>query len=180
MATLAVGVMLSSTSQFQSLEPGGGAPLVCRIRAANRDDEHEVAYLRNSFGESFKQSSVRLDRMPWPTYKHEVVPELHAVLDAPETRVLVADCDGLVAGWMALAAGRRVDTVHWIYTRWKIGAGEKLRRRGVMRSLVEVAQLKSKLVYTLRGVKRSHEWIVPWLAGRGVTAAYVPLKEWIR
>ena len=47
-----------------------------------------------------------------------------------------------------------------------------------MTALVAAAQLKNRIVYTHRGAKRSDEWIVPWLARRGVTAAYVPLREW--
>lgn len=156
-----------------------GAPhLAVRIRHAHRDDPGEMAYIRSSFGEGVKESSNRLHKLPWPDFKRLERPRLDALLARDDTDLLVADLDGVVAGWMAWSPGRRVDTVHWTHTRWRIGKGETLRRRGVMRQLVDAAQLKPRLVYTLRGARQSHEWIVPWLAGRGVTAAYEPLKEW--
>lgn len=161
---------------LQPVAIGGLAPLAVRIRASVDED---LAYIRSSFAEGVKQSSVRLDKLPWPDFKRLERPHLDAVLSHDDTRLIVADHDGIIAGWIALVHGRRVDTVHWLHTRWRIGKGELLRRRGVMRSLVDAAQLKPKLVYTHRGAKRSDQWIVPWLAGRGVTAAFVPMKEWL-
>ncbi len=155
---------------------GGAGPLTLRIRSAVPGD---LAYIRGSFSEGVKLSTRRLDDMPWPDFKRLERPRLYAVLARDDTRILVADHDGAIAGWLALVHGRRVDTVHWAHTRWKIGQGELLRKRGVMRALVDAAQLKSRLVYTHRGAKRSDEWIVPWLARRGVTAAFVPWKDWI-
>lgn len=156
-----------------------GAPvLAVRIRHAHRDDPGEMAYLRGSFGEGYKQSSNRLFKLPWPDFKRLERPRLDAVLARGDTQLLVADLDGAVAGWLAWSPGRRVDTVHWTHTRLRIGKGETLRRRGVMRALVDAAGLKQRLVYTHRGAKRSDEWIVPWLARRGVTAAFQSIKEW--
>lgn len=155
-----------------------GAPLALRIRHARRDDPGEMAYIRSSFGEGYKQSSNRLFKLPWPDFKRLERPRLDAVLGRADTQLLVADLGGAVAGWLAWCPGRRVDTVHWTHTRLRIGKGELLRKRGVMTALVNAAQLKNRLVYTHRGARRSDEWIVPWLARRGVTAAYLPLRDW--
>lgn len=150
-----------------------GAPAIAlRIRHAHRDDPGEMAYLRSSFCEGFKASSNRLAKLPWPDFKRTERPKLDAVLALGDTQLLVADLEGLVAGWLAWSPGRRVDTVHWTHARHQV------RRRGVMRALVDAAGLKNRLVYTHRGARRSDEWIVPWLASRGVHAAYLPLAEW--
>lgn len=171
-----MGETVIATSEPSHLTPTrlGGI----RIRHAHRDDAGEMAYISATFGEGVKESSNRLHKMPWPDFKRLERPKLRALLDRTDTDILVADLGGVVAGWMAWSPGRRVDTVHWTHTRWRLGKGETLRRRGVMRSIVDAAQLKPRLVYTLRGARQSHEWIVPWLASRGVTAAYEPLKEW--
>lgn len=150
-----------------------------RIRRAHLDDPGEMAYIRGSLAEGVKESSSRLHKLPWTTYKDLWRPKLDALLERADTQLIVADLGGVVAGWLAFSPGRRVDTVHWTHTRWRVGKGETLRKRGVMRQLVDAAQLKPRIVYTLRGARRSHEWIVPWLAGRGVTAAYEPLKDWV-
>lgn len=152
------------------------AALALRIRGAEPED---AAYVRSSLAEGVKLSSRRLDGMPWPDYKRLERPRLDALLARDDTKLIIADLGGMIAGWIAMSRGRRVDTVHWIHARWRIGKGEPLRRRGVMRALVAAADLKPRVVYTLRGAMRSDEWITPWLASRGITAAYVPLKDWI-
>lgn len=156
-----------------------GAPLALRIRHAHRDDPGEIGYLRGSFAEGVKQSSNRLDKLPWPDFKRLERPKLDEVLGRPDTQLLVADLDGFVAGWLAWSPGRRVDTVHWTHTRWRVGKGEPLRKRGVMTALVDAARLKTHIEYTLRGARRSHEWIVPWLNKRGVYARFEPLQGWL-
>ena len=151
-----------------------GAPsLALRIRHAHRDDPGEMAYLRSSFCEGYKASSNRLHKLTWPAFKRSERPKLDAVLARDDTQLLVADLEGLVAGWLAWSPGRRVDTVHWTHTRHEV------RKRRVMCSVIDAAGLKNRLVYTHRGARRSDEWIVPWLASRGVHAAYLPLKEWM-
>lgn len=67
----------------------------------------------------------------------------------------------------------------------------ELRRRGVMTALLEHADLGKRFAYTLRGPRVHNggkrggsgppldEPIVAWLRGRGVTAVYVPLVEWL-
>jgi len=165
-------IALSDVGHVQPLAMSG-APLAVRIRHAHRDDPGELAYIRSTFAEGYKQSSNRLDKLPWPDFKRLERPRLEAVLARSDTQLLVADLDGAVAGWLAWSPGRRVDTVHWTHAR------HRLRKHGVMRSLVDAAQLKHRLVYTHRGAKRSDVWIVPWLMKRGINAAFVPMKEWI-
>jgi len=187
-------MIAAAETNHVALERIGGAPLSLRIRHAHRDDPGEMAYIRSSFGEGYKQSSNRLFKMPWPDFKRLERPRLDAVLGRADTQLLVADLDGAVAGWLAWCPGRRVDTVHWTHTRLRIHEdncatradrrakcdcdAEDLRKRRVMTTLVNAAQLKNRLVYTHRGARRSDEWIVPWLARRGVTAAFLSLREW--
>lgn len=141
---------------------------VIAIRPATAD---ELPYIRGAFAEGYKQSSNQLAKLPWSTYKRDVRPRLYQALDG--AAILVADHGGEVAGWIALAPGRRVDTVHWITTRLHH------RGRGVMRALVEAARLKERIVYTHRGPKRSDESIAQWLAARGaVSVVYEPYERW--
>lgn len=145
------------------------------VRPARTD---ELAYCRGSFAEGFKLSANALGKMPWTAYKRDVRPRLTACLAAAE--LLVADLDGDIAGWIALTRGRRVDTVHWIATRLRIGVdGPSLRRHGIARRLVDAAQLKDRIVYTHRGPKRSDVWISQWLGRRGaISVVYEPYESW--
>lgn len=147
--------------------------LQLRVRHVHHSDPGELAYIRSTFAEGYKQSSNRLDKLTWPDFKRLERPKLDAVLARADTQLLVADLEGMVAGWLAWTPGRRVDTVHWTHAR------HQLRKHGVMRALVDAAGLKARLVYTHRGAKRSDNWIVPWLGRRGINAAFVPMKEWI-
>lgn len=166
--------MISLEAHHINLTRISGVPvLALRIRHAHRDDPGEMAYLRASFGEGYKESSNRLHKLPWTDFKRLERPKLDAVLARGDTHLLVADLEGLVAGWLAWSPGRRVDTVHWVHTR------SQVRKRRVMRSLVDAAVLKQRLVYTHRGARRSDEWIVPWLMKRGVNATYMSMKEWL-
>jgi hypothetical protein len=179
MAPLAVGAsVISDTHHVTPTVMGGAAPLAVRIRAAHRDDPTEMGYVRGSFAEDYKESSSRLAKLPWPDFKRLERPRLWAVIERDDTQLLVADHEGLIAGWLAWSRGPSVDTVHWTHTRWRVGKGELLRKRGVMTALMNAAQMKRHIAYTHRGARRSDEWIVPWLARRGVTAAFVSLKEW--
>ncbi len=148
---------------------------IVAIRPASAD---ELPYIRASFSEGYKQSSNALAKLPWPTFKRDYRPRLLDAIGSAE--VLVAAHDGWVLGWLALSRGRRVDTVHWMATRLKIGLqGQPLRRNGIMRQLVNAADLRDRIVYTHRGVKGSHEWIAKWLARRGaVSVIYEPYERW--
>lgn len=162
------------------------APLVVTCERPRTEDDH--AYIRSSWAESHKLSPANAI-LSWRVYKKLVKPELQAVLDRADTQLIAAYHAGTIVGWIAFVPGRRVSTVHWVHTRWRIGEGEPLRKRGVMAELFSAAPLGSRIVYTFRGPLPAHrkhgkqtsdEWIVPWLARRGVTAAYLPLDEWAK
>ena len=167
------------------------------LRSAQSDDR---AYLISSFLEEYKYSSGRNARSPWGAFRRQISPLFCRVLDLPRTRILVAAApDGRIAGWLAYTPGTQISTVHWAHTRAVLG-GEKLRRRGVMTMLLEAASLGSRFVYTFKGpLKRKtrpgavglvhtvsahsahvDEPIAAWLRGRGVTAVYLPIEEWMK
>lgn len=146
----------------------------------------DLEYVIGSWAEGYK-NAPRMAKLTWQIYKQHVKPQLIDVLRRAETQILVADA-GDIVGWIAFAPGRRVSTCHWVHTRYCVGKdGPQLRKHGVMASLLDAAQLGSRFCYTHKGPKPVHrggppadEWIVRWLAGRGVTAAYVPMEEWKR
>ena len=173
--------------------------LVVDIRRASPDD---LRYVYATWLSEYKYSSGRLARAPYDMYRATVGKQLHDLVWADRTRVVAAYMpDGRIAGWLAYVPGRSVSTVHWCYTRFRLD-GEKLRRRGVMAALLEAADLGSRFAYTFRGAKEhrlrgkqdraehaprlsirgdtSDEPIVAWLRGRGVTAAFVDIAEWLR
>lgn len=147
-------------------------------------------YIRGSWAEGYKLAP-RMARLPWPVYKRTVAPALAAVLERPDTELLIAERAGSIVGWIALSRGPRVDTVHWVHTRFRVGAeGELLRRRGIMTALFDAADLHRRIAYTFRGPEprgrdrhtnrlTADERIARWLASRGVTAAFVDIKDWI-
>lgn len=146
----------------------------------------ELEYIRHSWAESAKPAP-RTEKLSWREYKAFDVPKLASILERPDTRILVAPLRAYVAGWIAFVPGRRVSTVHWVHTRFVTPDGERCRKRRVMAALLTAAQLGDRIVYTHKGPvpknRRdgrvpSDEWIVPWLAKHGVTAAFVPMKEW--
>lgn len=143
----------------------------------------DLAYCRSTWAESFKHSPDA-GRMSWQIYKRHVVPQLQRILYRDDTEVLAAYLGPDIAGWIAYVPGRRVSTVHWVYTRcaiWdhtrctqdgcRVDGGrlshgvrcpghfdnlEKLRRRGVMTALVDAADLGDRIVYTHRGPRPKH------------------------
>ncbi len=157
-------------------------------------DQDGFEYCRGSWTEAHKHSPGHT-QMPWGLYKRHVRPHLEATLIRPDTKLVGAYHEGVLVGWVALSPGRRVSTVHWTHTRYgDQERGELYRRRGVMRQLFEAAVLPlgSRLVYTHQGPYPKHnrsrgerkrpadEWIVRWLAKRGVSAAYVSMEEWLK
>lgn len=170
------------------IQLGGAPPMPLQIRSHVGDD---IAYVRGSWAEGFK-ASPDAPRLPWKLYKRHVVPELDAVLHRDDTRLLAAYLGTDIVGWVAFVPGRRVSTVHWVHTRYRVGEnGPCLRKQGVMRMLLEAAQLGDRIVYTHRGPYPKHlhrgeakrtsdEWIVPWLGRNGVSAAYLNYQEWSR
>jgi hypothetical protein len=161
------------------------APLYPTLRAPVAAD---TGYLRRSWCEGYKQSP-EAHRLSWRLYKQHVEPMLFDALGRADTRVVVADLDGAIVGWIAYSPGRRTSTVHWVHTRFEApDTEEPLRRRGVMSRLVDAAQLGARVVYTHRGPYPRHRgcgetsdrWISRWMLGRGQFASYVPYEEWKR
>lgn len=191
--------MIASTTNVvrrrpRVVEPERKPPLPIEIRALRQAD---LGYARHSFAESHKDAPG-VASMSWRTYKRFIVPELNSVLVHPTTELLGAYLGPVVVGWIALARGKRVNTVHWLFTRYAIAArpdeapspweGTECRRRHVASMLVDAAGLGERLVYTFKGAHPKHrsdgitmdERLVPWLRGRGQHAAYVPWEEWSR
>lgn len=154
-----------------------------------RDD---FAYARNSFAEGHK-TAPGVESMSWRYYKRFIVPMLESVLRNERVEVAAAYLGADIVGWVAFSRGKYVDALHWVHTRWKIGAdGESLRRNcgrgggGIMTALLDYVELRNRLAYTWRGGKGKHdhdgltmdERLLPWLASRGQHAAYLPWDEW--
>lgn len=158
--------------------------LPIQIRSHVGDD---IRYCIGSWAEEFK-FSPDAGRMPWRLYKRHVRPELERKLRRDDTHLLAAYLGTDIVGWLAYVPGRRVSTVHWVHTRYCIGdGGECLRKRGVMVTLLDAAQLGDRIVYTHRGPVPKHrgtgkqtsdQWIAAWLRKRGVSATYLPYEEW--
>lgn len=127
---------------------------------------------------------------------------INAILDRDDTRVLVKAIEDAILGWICFARGKHADTVHWVQSRYKVTpTGAILRRKGTMSELVDAAQLKPFVAYTLRGeagtvapdgefafrgkghrigISSSDAMISKWLMNkRDIGSAYINLKEWM-
>lgn len=154
-------------------------------------DDTDRGYALFSWRESHKQAPG-VSRMPWSYYKDTLGYAFQTILDDKNTRMLGAYTDdNKLAGWIVMTPGKRVHTVHWVHVKYELD-GEPLRRRGVMTALLKAADLGKNFVYTLRArrdratlpdgslTKSLDESLVHALRGKGVTATYVPLKEWLK
>lgn len=159
------------------------APLAITTRPMRGDDR---AYVAHSWAEAYKHAP-KMHALSWKIYKRLVVPDLDAVLARPETEVLIATAHGgsdAIVGWIAFERGRRVSTVHWIHTRFRLTPGAAgLRRRRIATDLLAAADLGARLVYTFHAPRSradapSETELVQALARRGVSAAFVPYEEW--
>lgn len=158
------------------------------IRPIAPDD---LRYVASSWKESHKDAPD-VERLPWPVYKLTTCKQIDALLESRTVRTLAAYAgDGRIIGWIAYTPGKAISTVHWTYTRHKLGE-EKCRRRGVMTMLLEAAELGQRFAYTFRGPRRNNGArrggrgpsldleLVTQLRDRGVTAVFVPLQEWLQ
>jgi hypothetical protein len=157
-------------------------------------DDVDKGYALSSWRESHKQSPGS-HRVPWSFYKATVGAELARIINDPSTRLLGAyggsDGRGQLLGWLAMTPGKRVQTLHWVQVKLKVGT-ERLRRRGLMFALLGAAELGTSFVYTLRArrdrnkledgtlTKTLDESLVHALRDKGVVATYVALKEWLQ
>jgi hypothetical protein len=152
-------------------------------------DKADFGYAFFTWREGAKKAPG-LDRVPWTYYKSTVAPQLGALLDDPSNRVLGAYRDDKLVGWLAMTPGKRVHTVHWVHVKHELD-GERMRRRGAMLALLDAAELGSRFIYTMRSrrdrttlpdgstTKSLDESLVAALRDRGVTATFVPMKEWL-
>lgn len=159
------------------------------IRPLDRED---LGYVLYTWRESHKAAPT-VDRMPWAYYKDTCGHVFEKLLFSDATtRVLGAyTSDNKLLAWLIMTPGKRVHTLHWVYVKYEL-EGEKLRRRGLMSKLIEGAELGKNFVYTLHArrdraplpdgsmTKSLDETLVVALRGKGVTATYVPLKEWLK
>ena len=154
-------------------------------------DTEDRGYALFTWRESAKKAPG-LDRVPWAYYRDAIVPAFAKILDDPTTRLLGAYThDDKLIGWIAMTPGKRVHTVHWVHTKHELD-GKRMRRRGVMMELLNAADLGSRFVYTCRAkrdrgvlpdgtaTKSLDETLVHVLRAEGVTATFVPMKEWLK
>lgn len=153
--------------------------------------DEDKGYALASWRESHK-ASPGCDKVPWAYYKSDFGALFARIINDPGTVLLGAynEADKLV-GWLAMTPSKRVNTLHWVQVKYELD-GQRLRRHGVMSLLLDAASLKPRCVYTLRArrdraplpdgtmSKTLDESLVLALRARGITAAYVPLKEWIK
>lgn len=154
-------------------------------------DKADYGYVLFSWREGHKKAPS-VCRMPWTYYKDTLGYAFEKLLDDPATKALGAYThENKLAGWIVATPGKRVHTLHWVHVKYELD-GKLMRRRGVMTALLEAAQLGSPFVYTLHArrdrarlpdgsmTKSLDESLVVALRGKGVTATYVPLKEWLK
>ena len=139
-------------------------------------DAADIGYCLSSWWTSHKEV-MRIK--PWDVYKAAYGPIFRKIVEDPSTVLLGAYENDRLLGWLAMTPGKRVDTVHWAYTKHALD-GERTRRRGVMTALLDEADLGSSFVYTLRPRRKLDEALVAALKARGVTAVFVPLKEYLK
>lgn len=154
-------------------------------------DEADYGYALFTWREGAKKAPG-LDRVPFAYYKATLVREFGRLLDDPNSNVLGAYThDDKLLGWLVMTPGKRVHTVHWVHVKHELD-DKRMRRRGVMSALLAAAELGPRFIYTLRArrdraplpdgstSKSLDETLVAALRARGVTATFVPLKEWLK
>ncbi|MGN6107244.1 MAG: hypothetical protein ACTHU0_19205 [Kofleriaceae bacterium] len=162
------------------------------IREMGPDD---LAFVRATWRESYKHAPV-VERMPWPAYRARICPVLYSLIERHDVSLIGAyDMDNRILGWLAWSPGRSISTVHWAYTRDHMGE-EKLRRRGIMTTLLDAADLGPRFLYTHKGEHRRggggadrrrryfprplDEEVVDWLRSRGQIAVHEDIHEWLK
>lgn len=153
-------------------------------------DEDDYGYALAAWREGSHKAPGHA-RLPWSYFKDTMVPLYKRLLDDPSSVVLGAySHEEKLLGWLVMTPSKRVNTVHWVHVKHELD-GKPMRRRGVMTALLDAANLGSRFAYTLHGrlldredrqggAKSLDEILVAALRARGVTATYVPLKEWLK
>jgi hypothetical protein len=144
-------------------------------------DEKDRAYALSSWRESHRESS-KFRRVPWSFYKHVYGKHFEKLIR--EAYVLGAYLDAELLGFLVMSRSKRVNTLHWVQTKFQDKDGIKLRRRGVMTELLKAADLGQRFAYTLRARKNKGVFLDELLAKKlletEVVATYIPLLEWIK
>lgn len=147
-------------------------------------DEADMAYALVSWRESHHESP-QAKRMPWPYYKERYGRVFEKLL--VEGRCLgaySATGNNELFGFLVMSPGKRVNTLHWVQTKFKDTAGTLLRRRGIMTELLNAADLGKRFAYTLRARKKDgvtlDETIAKKILERDIVATYIPLLDWIK
>lgn len=152
-------------------------------------DSDHYGYAMDSWGEGAKKSREG-KKVPWPYFRTVDIPVFKKVFNDSSTVLLGAYTEardalvgpglvgeGKLVGWLAMTPGKRVHTVHWVHTKYELD-GKLMRRRGVMTALLDAADLGARFIYTVHGQHDAE--IVTALRTHGVTATFVPLKEWLK
>lgn len=154
-------------------------------------DPVDYGYALFSWREGAKKAPS-LHRLPWGYFKDTLGHAFQKIVNDPTTKLLGAYThEDKLVGWLAMTPGKRVHTVHWVHVKYELD-DKPMRRRGVMLALLDAAELGKNFVYTLHArrdraalpdgstTKSLDESLVAALRTKGVTATYVPLKEWFK
>jgi hypothetical protein len=191
-----------SQSQALHLTPealGGAGGVAIRLAPPAPDD---LPYIRKTWLDSFHAAPGN-HRQRFRDWKHRPAATIARLLEDPTTQVLVArdpdarlirdgvDLGPAIIGWTVWTPGRGVTTIHYVYVRHAVD-GVQWRRRGVMTALFDAIGMERVVRYTHQGEyklgthwKRTNrprpldEEIKDWLKGRGVTAVYEPVEEFM-
>lgn len=141
-----------------------------------RDDE--LPWAIHSWSQGHKGSPEHRKRT-WRDYKAlHLQPIRDALVRRDSTRLVVENgTAGRGVGWVVFAHWPSIDTVHWIYV------SRDHRGQGMMRAMIEAAQLRRNVTYTFHGehrgrMPRPDERIADRLRRDGATVSYVPYQEW--
>jgi hypothetical protein len=153
-------------------------------------DPEDRGYALASWRESHK-ASPGCDRVPWAYYKHEFGTIFAKLINDDATLRLGAYVNDVLHGYLIATLGKRVDTLHWVQVKHEID-GKHVRRKGIASKLLEAADLSNPFIYTLRArrdrrvlldgtmTKSLDESLVVALRAKGVTATFVPMKEFLK
>lgn len=127
-------------------------------------------------------------RASWWAYKQEFNEILSGLVNAPSTLLLGAYEGPDLIAWLAATPGKRITTVHWLHVKQKLHGERVSQRRATAYALLDAAKVGQSFLYTFRGpkcrpdtgFKTTDEMLAADLRVKGVTATYIPIKEWLK